>query len=112
LNHGLDGEFSQAKPWRHGAACVIAHFRLTPKSSKDAVEGVTLTSDGPAFQARVCAIPENGAANAALEGLVARWLALPKRSVSLASGGKSRLKSLRITGDPEALDEILQTKIK
>lgn len=106
-----DGAFPECKPWRHGAACVIAHFRLTPKSSKDAVEGVTSTSDGPAFQARVRAVPEHGAANEALEVLVARWLDLPKRSVSLASGGKSRLKALRIDGEPEALDRLLQMKI-
>jgi uncharacterized protein YggU (UPF0235/DUF167 family) len=98
------------KPWRHGAACVIAHFRLTPKSSKDAVEGVIDTSDGLAFQARVRAVPEHGAANEALEDLVARWLHVPKRSVSMASGGKSRLKSLRIAGDPAALDRLLQMK--
>jgi methylenetetrahydrofolate dehydrogenase (NADP+) / methenyltetrahydrofolate cyclohydrolase len=58
------------------------------------------TTDGVAFQARVRAFPEDGAANKALEELVARWLAVPKRSVSLVTGGKSRLKSLRIDGDP------------
>lgn len=111
MSDAPDGAFLERKPWRHGAACVIAHFRLTPKSSKDAIEGVTSTSDGPAFQARVRAVPEHGAANAALEVLVARWLDLPKRSVSLASGGKSRLKALRIDGEPEALDRLLQMKI-
>jgi uncharacterized protein YggU (UPF0235/DUF167 family) len=98
-------------PWRHGDACVIAHFRLTPKSSKDAVEGLTDTSEGPSFQARVRAVPENGAANAALEELVARWLNVPKRSVSVAAGGKSRLKSLRIAGDAALLDKMLQVKV-
>lgn len=110
MSHGPGGERTERRPWRHGAACVIAHFRLTPKSSKDAVEAVIPTSDGPAFQARVRAVPENGAANTALEVLVARWLDVPKRSVSLASGGKSRLKSLRIDGDPALLDDLLQTK--
>src|SRR5690606_31974935 len=99
LNQRPGGPSLEPRPWRHGAACVIAHFRLTPKSSKDAVEGVIDTADGPAFQARVRAVPEHGAANAALEELVARWLNLPKRAVSLASGGKSRLKSLRIMGE-------------
>ena len=98
------------KPWRHGAACVIAHFRLTPKSSRDAVDGLVDTADGLAFQARVRALPEDGAANMALERLVAEWLGVPKRSVSLASGGKSRLKSLRIEGDPAALDRLLQER--
>ena len=99
------------KPWRHGDACVIAHFRLTPKSSKDAVEGLIDTSEGPSFQARVRAVPENGEANAALEDLVGRWLGVPKRSVSVAVGGKSRLKSLRIAGDPALLDKMLQMKV-
>ena len=99
------------KAWRHGDACVIAHFRLTPKSSKDAIEGLIDTGEGPVFQARVRAVPENGAANAALEELVARWLDVPKRSVSLIGGGKSRLKLLSIAGDAALLDKTLQMKV-
>lgn len=98
------------KAWRHGSACVIAHFRLTPKSSKEAIDGVVETPDGPAFQARVRALPEDGAANRALEELVARWLGVAKSSVALASGGKSRLKFLRISGDPDALERRLQER--
>lgn len=86
----------------------MAHFRLTPKASKDAVDGLVDTTDGVAFQARVRALPEDGAANKALEELVARWLGVPKCSVSLVTGGKSRLKSLRIDGDLMALDRMLQ----
>lgn len=100
------------KAWRHGSACVIAHFRLTPKSSKEAIDGVIETPDGPAFQARVRALPEDGAANRALEELAARWLGVAKSSVSLATGGKSRLKSLRISGDPETLERLLQQRTK
>ena len=98
-------------PWRHSDAGVIVYFRLTPKSSKDAVEGLQATADGPAFQARVRAVPEDGEANAALELLVAEWLGVPKRTVSLSSGGKSRLKSLQVTGDPAALESMLQVKL-
>ena len=86
----------------------MAHFRLTPKASKDAVDGLVDTTDGVAFQTRVRALPEDGAANKALEELVARWLGVPKCSVSLVTGGKSRLKSLRIDGDLMALDRMLQ----
>jgi uncharacterized protein YggU (UPF0235/DUF167 family) len=99
------------QPWRPDAACVVARFRLTPKSTNEAVDGVVETLDGPAFQARVRAIPEDGAANRALEELVARWLGVAKQSVSLAKGGKSRLKFLRIFGDPGALDRLLQDRI-
>lgn len=98
------------KPWRPNAAGVIVYFRLTPKSSKECVDGLTDTADGPAFSACVRASPEDGAANAALERLVADWLGVPKRFVVLATGGKSRLKALAITGDPEALGQMLEAK--
>lgn len=102
---------AQPRPWRHGDACVVAHFRLTPKASKDAVDGLVETIDGAAFSARVRALPVDGGANAALEDLVARWLGVPKRTVSLVSGGKSRLKSLRIDGDPAILDMMLEAQV-
>ncbi|MFA5957298.1 DUF167 family protein [Hyphomicrobium sp.] len=111
MTDGPGGRRPAERAWRHEAACVIARFRLTPKSTKEAVDGLVETPDGPAFQARVRAIPEDGAANRALEELVARWLGLAKHSVSLAKGGKSRLKSLRISGDPGALDGLLQDRI-
>jgi uncharacterized protein len=100
-----------ALPWRHGDAGVIVHFRLTPKSSKDANDGLQTTAEGPAFHARVRAIPEDGAANDALELLVSEWLRVPKRTVRLATGGKSRLKSVAISGDIGELDRRLQAKL-
>jgi hypothetical protein len=107
---GLGERPPAEKAWRHGNACVIAHFRLTPKSFKEAIDGVIETPEGPAFQARVRALPEDGAANRALEELVAGWLGVPKRSILLATGGKSRLKSMRISGDPDALEGLLQER--
>ena len=58
--------------------------------------GSSCTAGALAFQARVRAIPEDGAANAALEALVSEWLRVPKRSVQLATGGKSRLGHLAL----------------
>ena len=101
-----------ARPWRHGAAGVIVHFRLTPKSSKDGVNGVVRTADGPAFQAHVRAPPEDGAANAALLRLVATWLGLSIRDVELATGARSRLKSLSVRGDAEAICRLLEAKAR
>jgi uncharacterized protein YggU (UPF0235/DUF167 family) len=99
-----------AKPWRHGAACVIVHFRLTPKSFKDTIGGVVQTADGPAFQAHVRAPPEDGAANSALLGLVAAWLDVPKRTIELATGAKSRLKALRISDESGLAARRLESK--
>jgi uncharacterized protein YggU (UPF0235/DUF167 family) len=84
--------------------------RLTPKSSIDAVEGIGVSADGSShLKARVRAVPENGAANAAVEKLIAKWLGLPKRDVSLVAGGTSRLKTLRISGDPEEIGSRIAT---
>lgn len=99
-----------SKPWRHGAACVIVHFRLTPKSSKDAIDGLAVLAEGPVFQARVRAVPDKGQANLALVRLVSDWLSVPIRDVSVASGATSRLKAIRIAGDPDALSTRLEIR--
>ena len=88
-------------PGATAGGCVIVRVRLTPKSSLEAVEGVEPTAEGPAFMARVRAVPAEGEANAALERLVARWLEVPKSAVHVTHGGKSRVKSLTISGETE-----------
>lgn len=86
--------------------------RLTPKASVDRLEGVEVTADGRShLKARVRAVPEKGAANAALERLVARALGLPASSVSVSAGATSRLKVLHVGGDPVALAEAVDAFI-
>ena len=97
------GERASALPWRIAPDGLMIRVRLTPKASRDAVEGIEETADGPAIKARVRAVPEDGAANEAVEKLLAVWLGVPKSSVSLVSGGKSRVKMLMIAGDGETL---------
>jgi uncharacterized protein YggU (UPF0235/DUF167 family) len=98
-------------PWRLGPGCVIVRVRLTPKSSLEAVEGVGPTAEGAAFLARVRAVPAEGEANAALEGLVARWLEVPKSTVRVTGGAKSRVKTLTISGDSGCLQQRLRAKL-
>lgn len=88
---------------------ILLAVRLTPKGGRDAVDGLIQTPGGTALKARVSAPPEDGRANDALERLVAKWLRLPQRSVTLVAGGKSRNKTLRITGDAAALAGVLAT---
>jgi uncharacterized protein len=92
-----------AFPWRVETSCLLLRVRLTPKGGRDAIEGCVEASDGPALKARVRAAPENGAANAALEALIADWVGVPRRDVALAGGAKSRTKTLALSGDPSAL---------
>ncbi len=78
--------------------------RLTPKSSAEALEGAETSADGRRhLKARVRAVPEKGAANTALEKLLARTLGVPATAVSVVAGGTARLKCVRVQGDPAAL---------
>ena len=91
-------------PWRELAGALLLTIRLTPKSSRDALEAVETLSDGRAvLRARVRAVPEDGKANDALLRLVAKALDVPRRDIELASGATSRTKVLRITGADAAL---------
>jgi uncharacterized protein (TIGR00251 family) len=99
------------RPWWQGDACVIVRVRLTPKSSKDAIDGVEATADGPAFRARVRAVPAEGQANAAIERLLAEWLDVPRSCVALVSGQKSRVKSLRVAGEARELEALLNARL-
>ena len=86
-------------PWRVSGDAVLLSLRLTPKSSKDAVEGVEALSDGRrVLKARVRAVPEDGKANEALLRLLAKWLDLPVRALSLSSGASGRTTVIRIEG--------------
>lgn len=78
--------------------------RLTPAGGADRLEGLGSDDAGRTFvRARVRAAPENGAANAALEVLLAKALLVPKSAVKVARGGKSRIKTIEVRGDTREL---------
>ncbi len=84
---------------------VVLHIRLTPKSSAARIAGVEDRGGKPVLKAYVTTPPEDGKANAALVALVADWLGVPKSAVGMASGQKSRLKSVAVGGDAAKLIE-------
>jgi len=90
--------------WRRIADGVEIAVRVTPRASRDSFAAGTEAH----FAARLAAPPVEGAANAALVPLVAATFGVPKRSVSLIAGDTARLKRLRVTGDPLALEAIAQ----
>jgi uncharacterized protein (TIGR00251 family) len=103
----VDGE----RPWRMSGGCVIVRVRVSPKSSKDTIDGVEPTAEGPAFKVRVRAVPADGEANEAVECQLADWLDVSKSCVAVVSGHRSRVKSLKITGDATSLDRRLATRL-
>lgn len=99
-----------AVPWRAVQGGVVLDIRVTPKSGRDAVGGIEQLSSGqPILKVRVRALPTGGAANAAVIALVAKSLKLPKSKVSLERGGASRVKTLRLAGDANAITSALET---
>lgn len=78
----------------------IAHLtvRVTPRADADRVGPFT---DG-VLHARVRKPPADGEANLAVTLLVARALGLPRSSVMLQSGARSRTKRFAIEGVSEA----------
>ncbi len=89
-----------ATPDSHG---IVIHVRLTPKSGAARIAGAAHHGEQLVLKAYVTAAPEDGKANAALSALIGGWLGVPKSKVTVASGRKSRLKSVAVAGDPGAL---------
>ncbi len=72
-------------------------IKLTPRANADRIDGWDVDPDGrPVLKVRVRAQPVEGEANAALVAFLAKALGVPRRAVSLARGGQSRLKMIEI----------------
>jgi uncharacterized protein (TIGR00251 family) len=106
-------ETVRAKPWVRLADGVALDVRLTPRSGRDAIDGIERRADGRlVLKARVRAAPFEGQANDALCRLVARELGLAPRHVEIAAGESVRIKRLRIAGDPQMLETTLDRLTK
>jgi uncharacterized protein (TIGR00251 family) len=102
----------EARPWTAREKGVVLQVRLTPKSSRDALEGVEVLADGACvLKARVRAVPEDGKANDALVALVAKSLKTPASRIKIASGATSRHKSLLLEGEPAEIFARLETLV-
>ena len=68
--------------------------RVTPRASRNAIEGIR---EGRLL-VRVTASPVDEAANAAVIETVSKALGLPKRDITIVAGDHSRMKSLALSG--------------
>jgi uncharacterized protein YggU (UPF0235/DUF167 family) len=79
-------------------------IKVTPRSAKPGVGGWREGADGrPELELRVAEAPADGAANAAVEKLLAKALGLSRSEVTIISGHSSRHKRV---GVPFDLDEV------
>jgi len=87
-------------PFTPSAAGLRVAVRLTPKASRDRIEGARAEADGgTVLKVSVTAVPEDGKANAALIKLLAKEWRLPKSAFDVVQGATDRRKTLLITGD-------------
>ncbi len=94
---------------RRTAEGVAVRVRLTPKAARDGVDGAVALAppEAAALAVRLRARPVEGQANAALVAFLAEILGLPRSAVSLQKGAASRIKTVLLRGDPEALARAL-----
>ena len=79
-------------------------LRVTPKASRNRIEGVVADADGKAvLKVSVTAAPEDGKANAAVIALLAKSWKIAKSAFTLTAGATDRRKLLFIAADFEQL---------
>ena len=79
--------------------------RVTPRAGRSGIAGVR----DDQLLVRLAAAPVDGAANDALVELIAGAFDVPKRSVRIVSGAKSRTKRVEVTGvAPDVLEARLR----
>lgn len=98
--------------WREGKDGLVVQVRLTPKSARDEVRGLEAFGEDLRLAVAVRAVPDKGAANAALVRCLAEWLEVPRSSVELSSGATSRNKALTVRGDAPMLASRLKARLE
>lgn len=72
---------------------IFLYIHVQPRASKNEIVGV----HGDALKVRLTSPPVEGAANSLLVKFIAKSLGIPRSSVKIVSGEKSRHKMLRIS---------------
>ena len=83
---------SRPRPIPRSDSGQLIDVRVVPRAGKSGLAGMR---DG-ALLVRLAAAPVDGAANAELIAVLAAALHLPKRSIHIVSGERSRTKRIRI----------------
>lgn len=95
-----------AYPWRPVKEGLEIHVKVTPKAASAAVQGIEVDDAGQAtLKVRVTAVPEDGAANTAVQKLLAKLLGCAPSRMTLKTGATARRKTFVIEGDTEVLQE-------
>ena len=100
-------------PWQATGDGLRLAVRLTPNASRDAVEDLTADAQGRVLLGvKVAAPPVDGQANRALVKFLAKAAGIRQADVAIVRGEASRVKLLRLDGDPEALAARMQALLR
>lgn len=91
-------------PLRNTPRGFVLSVRATPKAAKDEIAGVR----NGALLVKVTAAPDKGKANAAVIGLLAKTIGVPKSAFELVSGETDRNKLLRLASHGEQVQSWLR----
>jgi len=89
--------------WRPVSGGVRVAVKVQPKARRPGLGGRAPAVDGERLRSAGAGAAEDGRASRAGCGTLARALAVPVASVSVALGATSRDKTLLVEGDPAAL---------
>lgn len=93
------------RPYSVNKAGLRLRVRLTPRASRDGVDGLVQDSQGQTLlQVRLKAPPVEGAANKALVNFLASELKLRKGDIEIVAGAKSRVKMVQLSGESSTLE--------
>ena len=85
---------------------IVLSVRVIPRAKRSEIVGMR----GDAWLVRLQAPPVEGAANEELIEVLARTLGVPRRDVTIVSGGRSREKRVRVAGlDAPTAQALLST---
>jgi len=84
--------------WQQTASGIRLRVRVQPRASQNRIVGL----HGDAVKVQVTAPPVEGAANEAVRELVAAWLDVPRRTVTLVQGQTGRNKVIEIAAEAPA----------
>ena len=88
------------------------HILVSPKAQRDEVKGCEVLHDDrkgeiELLRVSVRAIADKGLANKAVLKVISKWLNVPKSTVILSAGSKSRYKTVLIEGEGrDLMDEV------
>jgi len=81
--------------------------KVQPKASKNEVVGI----EGEYLKIKVTAPPFKGKANKECVKLISKWLRVRPSQVEIEKGETSRLKKIKIKGDPQKLMHIIKNLV-